>query len=146
MLTEENFWKIIKFLSIIGIILASYLFYNYLAYNVFSFAPLEVCNISKSVNCDAPTKGAISTLFGIPVSLIGLIGYFTILYSALTKKKKLALGMTTFGMLFCLRLTFIELFVIHVICPVCVFCQIIMFVVWLLSIKLNYAKNLPKTT
>ncbi len=146
MLTEVNIWKIIKILSIIGIVLASYLFYNFLAYNVFSFTPLEVCNISKSVNCDAPTRGSLSTIIGIPVSLIGLIGYFTILYSALTKKKKLALGMTTFGMIFCLRLTFIELFVIHVICPVCVLCQIIMFVVWLLSIKLNFSKNTPITS
>lgn len=142
---ETTIWKTIQILSVIGIFLASYLFYNYLAYNVFSVPPLEVCNISSTVNCDATTRGPISTFLGIPVALYGLIGYFVILFAALTKRKKLALGMTAFGLLFCLRISFLELFVIKVICPVCVGCQIIMLVVFLLSLYLNYYSK-PKST
>lgn len=141
MLNEAAIWKTIKILSVIGIFLASYLFYDYLAYNVFSLPPLKVCNINSFINCDASTKGSLSTFLGIPVALFGLAGYFTILFAALTKKKKLVLGMTTFGLLFCLRITILELFVVHVICPVCLACQIIMLTVFLLSLYLNYSKS-----
>ena len=146
MLNEATIWKTIKILAVIGILLASYLFYNYLAYNVFSLTPLGVCNINSTINCDAVTKGVLSTFLGIPVSLVGLIGYFVILFSALTKRKKLALAMTAFGLVFCLRLTFLELFVIKVICLVCLACQIIMLTVFLLSLYLNYFSKAKSPT
>lgn len=144
MLNETIVWKAIKILCVIGILSASYLFYNYLAYNVFSIPPFTACNISSVINCDASTKGPISTFLGIPVALYGLVGYFTILFAALTKRKKLALGMVTFGMLFCLRITFIEIFQLHVLCPVCVICQIDMLIVFVLAIYLNYYSK-PKS-
>ncbi len=145
MLKETNIWNITKVLSVIGIILASYLFYNFLAYNVFSLTPFEVCNISSTINCKATTSGSLATLFGIPVSLVGLIGYFTILYSAFTKNKKLLLGMTTFGMVFCLRLTYLEIFDIKIICPVCIVCQLIMLTVFLFALYLNFSKPAKST-
>ncbi len=146
MFKETAIWKTIQILSVIGIFLASYLFYNYLAYNVFSFKPLEVCYINSTINCDASTRGTISTFVGIPVALYGLVGYFVILFSALTKRKKLSLAMTAFGFFFCLRISILELFVIHVICPVCVGCQIIMLLVFLLSLYLNYSKSKPTSS
>jgi len=124
-------WKLSTALSLIGIILAGYLFYSYLAP-----VPPGLCDISATINCDAVTKGGLATLFGIPVSLVGLIGYIFILYSSLLKLKKLHLFMAGFGMLFCLRLTFLEIFVEKVICPVCLACQLIMLTLFILSLKL----------
>jgi uncharacterized membrane protein len=124
-------WKISKILSLIGVILAIYLFYNFLA-----TTPSGLCNINSTVNCDAVTKGNLATIFGIPVSLIGLIGYILILYASLMKFKKLHLAMTTFGVIFCLRLTILEIFVEKVFCPVCGACQIIMLILFLVSLKL----------
>jgi len=124
-------WKLSTVLSLVGIILAGYLFYSYLAP-----IPPGLCDISATINCDAVTKGTLATLFGIPVSLIGLIGYIFILYSSLLKLKKLHLFMSSFGLLFCLRLTFLEIFVEKVICPVCLACQIIMLTLFILSLKL----------
>ena len=72
----------------------------------------------------------------MPVSLVGLIGYTVILGSALAKKRGLALAMTTFGMLFCLRLTYLEIFVEKVLCPVCLLCQIVMLTIFSLLIYL----------
>lgn len=148
MLKETTIWTTIKVLCAFGILLAAYLFYDYLAYNVFSIPPLKVCNISSVINCDASTKGPISTFIGIPVSLYGMVGYFVILFSALTKRKKLALGTVIFGTLFCLRITIIEVFQLHVICPVCLLCQIDMLVVLLLALYLNYfsKSKTPETT
>ena len=135
---DEKFYKIAIILAVIGIAFASFLFYNFL-----TKPPIEVCTINERVNCDAVTKGTLSTLFGIPVSLIGLVGYVAILISVCLKNKKAVLGVSTFGMIFCLRLTFLELFSIKIICPVCLACQLDMLVLFLLSALVNLKK--PQT-
>lgn len=124
-------------LSILGIILASYLFYNFLTKPL-----LESCYFNSHINCDAVTKGSLATLFGIPVSLIGLAGYIVILLSSIFKQKLLVLGMSTFGMVFCLSITYQEVFNLKVICPVCLTCQLVMLTVFLLAIYLNVNKKL----
>ena len=135
MLTKNNIWKALIVLSVLGILLATYLFYNFLAKPLF-----ESCYFNSRINCDAVTKGSLSTLFGIPVPLIGLLGYITILFSSVFKKKLLVLGMSTFGMVFCLFITYQEIFILKVICPVCLTCQLVMLVVFILSLVLNYKK------
>ena len=137
MLTKNNIWKALIGLAILGILLALYLFYNFLTKPLF-----ESCYFNSRINCDAVTKGSLSTLFGIPVSLIGLIGYIVILLSSVFKKKLLVLGMSTFGMLFCLSITYQEVFKLKVICPVCLTCQLVMFTIFLLAIYLNANKKL----
>src|SRR3989344_2053901 len=92
-------WAWVTNLSLIGIILASYLFYNYL-----SPSPFTLCDVNSTINCDAVTKGPLAEFMGVPVSLVGLIAYGLLLISSIVKNKKLLLGMTTFGMVFCLRL------------------------------------------
>ncbi len=126
---KVNVWKAITYLSIIGICLAIYLFYNFL-----TRPEIESCYVNSRINCDAVTKGSLRTLLGIPVSLIGLIGYIVILISSLKKWAKITLGMTTFGMLFCLFITYQEIFKLKVICPVCLACQLVMLVVFILSL------------
>jgi uncharacterized membrane protein len=118
---ESQIRKSIIFLSCFGILLASYLSYNYL------FQPTyRLCTISQTVNCDAVISGSVSTTLGIPTALYGLVGYVVILFGAFKNKWKLVLGMATFGTLFCLRLTYIEIFQLKVICPVCLMCQLTM--------------------
>lgn len=133
MFTKENIWKTAIALSILGIFLATYLFYNFLAKPA-----IESCYINSVVNCDAVTKGPLATLFGIPVSLIGLMGYIVILFSSFIKNSKLLLAMSTFGMVFCLYITFQEVFNLQVVCPVCLLCQLDMFIVFILALKLNF--------
>lgn len=132
MLTKDNIWKTLIVLSILGIFLATYLFYNFLTKPI-----IESCYVNSSINCDAITKGPLATLFGIPVSLIGLTGYIVILFSSFIKNSKLLLAMSSFGMVFCLSITIQEVFGLRVICPVCLLCQIDMFIVFLLALKLN---------
>jgi uncharacterized membrane protein len=136
---HEKFYKVSIALAVIGIGLASYLFYNYLTRPV-----VEFCTINDQVNCDAVTKGILATLFGVPVSLIGLVGYLAILLASVFKNKKAILGISLFGMLFCLRLTFLELFSIKVLCPVCLACQVDMLALFLLSIFANFKKPQPQ--
>lgn len=135
-LKSTHIWKAIKALSLLGILLAFYLFYSYLTRPTF-----QPCYVNSSINCDAVIKGPLATIFGVPVSLIGLVGYIIILISSIIKNKKLLLVMSTFGLLFCLSLIYQEIFVLKVICPVCVTCLIVMFTIFLLGIKLNLEKT-----
>jgi uncharacterized membrane protein len=57
------------------------------------------------------------------------------------RKFKWALSLATFGILFCLRLTILEIFVEKVICPVCVVCQIIMIIILILTYRLAFPKK-----
>jgi uncharacterized membrane protein len=138
MFAKSNIWKALIALSILGILLATYLFYNF-----FTKPLIESCYLNSHVNCDSVTKGSLSTLFGIPVSLIGLTGYIVILLFSVFKKKLLVLGMSAFGMAFCLFITFQEIFILKVICPVCLTCQLVMLIIFLLGIYLNL--NIKKT-
>lgn len=128
---NKSLWRTITWLSVFGILLAVYLFYNFL------FKPaFQPCSINAIVNCDAVTHGPLATLLGIPVSLVGLIGYIIILISSLKRWEKMVLGMSTFGMVFCLYITYQEIFNLRVICPVCLACQIVMLTIFVLSIVL----------
>jgi uncharacterized membrane protein len=138
MLKKKNLWMALWILAAFGIVLATYLLYEFYSYNPNSF-----CNLSPKVNCSAVTVGSLSTIFAVPVSLIGLIGYGIILFAGLTKRKKLALGMSAFGMLFCLRISILEFFFIKIICPICIACQTVMLLVFIISLYLNYNKT-PK--
>lgn len=132
----KQIWQAITVLSVIGIVLATYLLYNFYAQ-----VPSTICNFGNRVNCNEVTKGSLSTFAGIPVAFVGLVGYATILFSSLTKRKVLALFMTTFGMFFCLRLTILELFFVKVYCPVCLMCQLVMLLVFAGSLYLNFQKS-----
>ena len=130
---KGNIWKLLLAFSSFGILLAIYLFFNFL-----TKPAIESCFISNNINCDAVTKGPLSTLFGIPVSLIGLTGYIVILFASFKKLKRTVLGMSTFGMLFCLYITIQELLFLKVICPVCLACQLVMIIVFLLALPINF--------
>lgn len=130
-MTTKTIYLLIKILAVLGIGLAIYLLWQQF------FSPsFKPCNINSTINCDAIINGAVAKTFGIPTPLIGLVGYIVILFSAIFEKKRLLLGMAAFGLVFCLSIAYIELFQLHVICPVCIGCQIIMIIVFLLSFVL----------
>lgn len=126
----------IKILSLTGIALAIYLLWEQMFHPTF-----QPCNINSTINCDAIINGAVAKTFGIPTPLIGLIGYIVIFFSSWFQKKKLLLGMATFGVLFCLSIAYIELFQLHVICPVCIACQVIMISVFSLALAIYKRKS-----
>lgn len=116
-----NLYKIITLLAIFGIGLALYLLYE-------SFAPAHksLCYINSTINCEASTKGPLSTLFGIPTPLYGLVGFIFILLGVKQKWPKLITGMAAFGTLFCLRINILEIIWLNAYCPVCLTCQFVM--------------------
>jgi uncharacterized membrane protein len=129
---KEKYFLWVKYLAVFGIGLAIFLLWEQL------FRPsFQPCNINATVNCDAVISGVVAKTFGIPTPIIGLIGYLVILVSAFKRSAKWVFGMAGFGLVFCLYLAYVELFQLHVVCPVCILCQLDMVTVFILGILLN---------
>lgn len=128
----SRIFRWIQILSSIGVLLALYLLWEQL-----SHSPFRPCDINGTVNCDAIISGAVSKTLGIPTPLYGLTGYIIIFISATFQWRRLVLAMATFGLAFCLWIGSIELFQLHVICPVCITCQLVMITVFILGILLQ---------
>jgi len=131
-MNQQKLFLWVKILAVIGVGLAIYL----LAEQWFQPA-YQPCRINATVNCDAVISGAVSKTLGIPTPLYGLVGYIVIFFAAMFGRKKLLLGMATFGLLFCLWIGYRELFQLHVVCPVCIGCQLVIITVFILSIIVN---------
>jgi uncharacterized membrane protein len=129
---KEKYFVWVKALAVVGIGLALFLLWE--RYFTPTFQP---CNINSTVNCDAVIKGEVSNTLGIPTPIIGLVGYIFIFIGAFKKNAKLILGMAAFGLAFCLYIAYRELFQLHVVCPVCILCQIDMITVFILGILLT---------
>lgn len=128
---KEKYFGWVKILAAIGIGLALFLLWE----RYFSPA-FQPCNINSTVNCEAVIRGEVSDTLGIPTPLIGLLGYLVILLAAFKRSARWVLGMAAFGLLFCLYIAYRELFQLHVVCPVCILCQIGMITVFILGILL----------
>jgi uncharacterized membrane protein len=109
-------------LTAVGLAVASYLTYIHYA----GIKP--VCTAGGS--CEKVQTSVYADLAGVPVALIGLIGYAAILASLLvrqTETSRLATAaLTTVGLGFSAYLTYRELFSIHAICEWCVSSAVIM--------------------
>jgi uncharacterized membrane protein len=129
---DKKLFFTLRILSAIGITLALYLLWEQLFHPTF-----QPCNINAIVNCDAIISGAVAKTLGLPTPLYGLIGYIIIFLAATFRKKKLLLGMATFGLLFCLWIAYKEIVQLHVICPVCIMCDIVIVTTFTLAVILN---------
>jgi uncharacterized membrane protein len=100
---------------------------SYLTYVHYSGGPI-LC--LRGGGCETVQHSIYSKLAGVPVALIGLIGYITILISLIvpeSESTRLAtMAFTLIGFGFSVYLTSRELFSIHAICPWCVSSAVMM--------------------
>ena len=117
-------------LTVIGLGVASYLTYVHYA----GIKP--VCTAGGS--CAKVQTSVYSKLAGVPVALIGLLGYVAILSSLLAPEGENArfatVALTVVGFGFSAYLTYRELFTIHAVCEWCASSAVIMTVLMCLSI------------
>ena len=118
-------------LAAIGVCLAGYL--TYVHYS----GATPICSI-KGNPCSQVQKSRYSELAGVPVALMGLIGYIVILGSLLAPEGERARFATTAltlgGFGFSAYLTYRELFTLHKICEWCVSSAVILTVMMCLSV------------
>ena len=125
-------WIII--LSLLGIFLSGYSLYAHYSPN-----PSTICNFSETFSCDAVNKSQYAEIAGIPVALVGFGGYalLALLSFGILKGKTFHKDLFWFslaGFLFSLYLTYLEAFVIHAWCPVCLLSQFTIFGIVALSL------------
>jgi uncharacterized membrane protein len=108
-------------LCLIGIGIAGYLTYVH-------YAGLKVVCLSGG-GCETVQSSRYSKLDGIPVALLGLLGYITILASLALRGdtgRSAGFGVALIGFLFSMYLTYRELFTIKAICQWCVASAVLM--------------------
>lgn|SRR3989344_4764984 len=126
---QKILYKIIIIASLVGLIISSYLTYNYYTKNN------AICIINQEKSCDFVLNGIYSELlFDIPNSILGIIGFliFIILcYISMNLKEmnNLIFYVSLIAFLFVLFLAYLVFFVISSFCLWC-------FVVWMLIIAI----------
>lgn len=129
---------LIPTLCVFGMVVAGYLAY------VETTQVKAVCG--PVGDCNAVQQSEYARLFGfLPIAFLGLAGYLVILMlwglSRVSSRRNLAyinlalLGVTAFGLLFSLYLTFLEPFVIGATCAWCLTSALIMTVLFWLSLR-----------
>jgi uncharacterized membrane protein len=93
-------------------------------YHHFSKSKTSFCDIGQTFNCDLVNRSSYSTVLGVPVALIGILGYLFVLALATIYREKaetpaMLLIVSVAGLGFALRLTYIEGHVLGVWCMLC---------------------------
>jgi len=118
-----------------------------------SFVSGAFCTISATFNCDLVNKGPYSEIFGIPVALIGILGYLFLGASAALAWRNpndpgylLFLLLASIGGLgFSGYLTGIEAFVLHAWCLLCLTSQAIILLIFSAAVALFLRRKSPNS-
>lgn len=137
---------IIALICLVGIIVTNYMTYNHFAYkqNPKYESGCKWLSFQKEDKCREVALSKYSEMFGMPVSFWGIFFFlslfiFSLSYIFLPDFLKgfpnLLLLCSSPGVLAYLYLTYLELFVIKVVCPLCIFTSIITLFTFLISLK-----------
>jgi vitamin-K-epoxide reductase (warfarin-sensitive) len=110
---------VISLLALAGIAVSTLSLYHHFAKSKTSF-----CDFGESFNCDLVNRSQYSSIAGIPVAAIGMLGYGVVLLLATRYRNSPETpGMLSLGALagagFALYLTYIEAFVLQAYCILC---------------------------
>jgi uncharacterized membrane protein len=130
-------------LSVIGIAIAGYLTWVH-------YGHLEVICVSGGGGCEKVQSSDYAELAGIPVAVLGLIGYVGILGSVLVLERELGKLVSAFlalvGFGFSMYLTWAELFRINAICQWCVASATIMTILMVLTLVRLLRYEAPRSS
>ncbi len=101
-------------------------------------SPTEYCDLGDNFNCDLVNRSAYSEILHVPVAAIGIAGYgFLVAMAWLARSRRAAawamLVASIAGLVFALRLTYIEAYVLDAWCILCVGSQAAIFLIAVLS-------------
>ena len=93
-------------------------------YHHYGTGKSSYCDFGQSFNCDMVNRSIYSVVMGVPVALIGVLGYLGLLllatiYRDKAKTPAMLLAGSLAGLGFALYLTYIEGFVLAVWCVLC---------------------------
>ena len=109
----------VAILAVLGVIVSSVSLQHH-----YATSKTEYCEIGEAFNCDVVNRSEYSSILGIPVALIGMLGYAALAGLATVYRERrdtptLLLGGSLAGLAFALYLTYIEARVLGVWCILC---------------------------
>ena len=112
------YW-LIAVLAIIGFVDSAYALHLHYAKSATSF-----CDVGENFNCDIVNRSVYSELLGIPVALIGMLGYVFLGGMAAFRRANqqtpaLLLVASAAGLAFALYLTYVEAYLLATWCILC---------------------------
>jgi uncharacterized membrane protein len=111
--------SLIAIVAVCGVALSSVSLQRHFATSKTAF-----CDAGETFNCDIVNRSTYSTVLGIPVALIGMLGYGALaglatVYRSRRDAPTLLLGGSAAGLAFALYLTYVEGHVLGVWCILC---------------------------
>ena len=124
----------IMVLSVLGLAISSLSLVNH-----YSTSPTSYCSFGENFNCDIVNRSIYSRVMGVPVALIGMIGYLLLgLFSWLTRRGNDQRGFLVAGALvglgFSLYLTYLEKYVLATWCILCLSSLAVILIITALSV------------
>jgi vitamin-K-epoxide reductase (warfarin-sensitive) len=116
---NKRLMGVIAILAVCGIVVSSVSLQHH-----YSTSKTAYCDIGETFNCDIVNRSAYSSIFGIPVALIGMLGYGALaglatVYRGRRETPALLFGGAAAGLVFALYLTYVEARVLGVWCILC---------------------------
>ena len=115
----QRLMSLVAILAVCGIAVSSVSLQHHFATSKTAF-----CDIGEVFNCDIVNRSEYSTILGIPVALIGMLGYAALtglatVYRERRETPEMLLGAAALGLAFALYLTYVEARVLGVYCILC---------------------------
>ena len=119
MTLHRRLMVVVAVIALAGVAVSSFSLYHH-----FSKSKTLFCDIGESFNCDLVNRSVYSTVLGVPVALIGILGYLLILGLATVYREKaetpaILVLVSAAGLGFALYLTYIEAYVLRAWCILC---------------------------
>jgi vitamin-K-epoxide reductase (warfarin-sensitive) len=123
----------IALLALTGAVVSSVSLYHH-----FRASTTSYCDFGENFNCDVVNRSTYSVVLGVPVALIGIIGYLALLALTTVFRSKAETPAIVFigslaGLAFAIYLTYIEGFVLATWCILCLSSLALISVITVLS-------------
>jgi vitamin-K-epoxide reductase (warfarin-sensitive) len=111
--------NVVAILSLSGVVVSAVSLQHHYASSKTAY-----CDLGQMFNCDIVNRSEYSSILGVPVALIGMIGYaglagLSIAYRRRRETPSILVAMAGAGLIFALYLTYIEGHVLGVWCILC---------------------------
>ena len=116
--------KIIVALAAVGVVVMGYLIYVH-----YEKTGSTLCDLAPGFSCEVVNKSIYAEIFGVPVSVLGLAYFFSVimLVAGRIRHGAKAIELFTLGALvFSLYLTVVEVYLLGTICLFCEFSKVLM--------------------
>jgi len=116
---KQGLMSLVAILAVCGVVVSSVSLQHH-----YATSKTVYCDIGEMFNCDIVNRSEYSSIFGIPVALIGMLGYAALAGLATVYRERRETPAMLFsaagaGLAFALYLTYIEAHVLGVWCILC---------------------------